>query len=104
MLRQERIKYLAAEADARWEAKARLTDAPGGETGQRLPPLRTGDAEQEGGGETATSAKAKVPETMKEAESKPDEKPEDPWAKAKAQGPSETWQPSAWDPTAAKKR
>ncbi|KAL2017029.1 hypothetical protein VTK56DRAFT_2673 [Thermocarpiscus australiensis] len=28
--RQERIKVLAAQADARWEAKPRLTDAPGG--------------------------------------------------------------------------
>jgi NADH dehydrogenase [ubiquinone] 1 alpha subcomplex assembly factor 2 len=32
------------------------------------------------------------------------EKKDDPWAKAKARAPGETWQPSAWTPPAAKRR
>ncbi|CAM1505518.1 Fc.00g111550.m01.CDS01 [Cosmosporella sp. VM-42] len=97
VVRQARMKFLAAEADARWEAKPRVMDVPGGATGQRLPILESQDAAQE-----------VAVEEVKPKETKPVEedagKSQDPWAKAKAQGPSENWQPSSWNPTPAKKR
>lgn len=76
------MKYLAAEADARWEAKPRVMEAPKEETQQALP-------------ETTPEADKAQQETRK------DEK--DPWAKARAQGPGENWQPTAWNPTTPKK-
>lgn len=79
--RQQRMKYLAAEADARWEAKPKIMEAP------KEPELL--------GTKTATSA-AQPEQTIAAAE--------DPWAKAKAKGPSEDWQPEAWDPTKAPKK
>src|SRR5690242_926205 len=51
VIRQERMKMLAAEADARWEAKPRLdspADAPGQPMGQRQPALGKGMAEGTG--------------------------------------------------------
>src|SRR5688572_2075016 len=39
VVRQARMKHLASAADARWEAKPRLTDAPGAATGQRAPAI-----------------------------------------------------------------
>ncbi|KAH8176015.1 NADH ubiquinone oxidoreductase subunit NDUFA12 domain-containing protein [Sarocladium implicatum] len=95
--RQARMKYLAAEADARWEAKPRLTDAPGAAIGQRAPALGSvehkGEASKEPVADKGTNAAA--------AQDKADAA--DPWARARAQGPGEKWQPTAWDPTAPKK-
>ncbi|KPM43486.1 hypothetical protein AK830_g3056 [Neonectria ditissima] len=92
VVRQARIKVLAAEADARWEAKPRVMEAPE-TTAQRLasvnapaPPARDARRRKPVDGESET------------------EKSDDPWAKAaKAQGPGENWQPAAWDPAAVKK-
>ena len=99
--RQFRIKQLAAEADARWEAKPRLTDAPGEETGQRVPPLAVG-------GEGADRGAGDAPAQPKTASSNkvPDQKQydHDPWAQAKARGPSEKWQPQAWAPPSPGKK
>ncbi|KAI0128715.1 hypothetical protein BJ170DRAFT_342855 [Xylariales sp. AK1849] len=95
--RQGRMKVLAAEADARWEAKPSLSDVPGRENGQAVPALDTGrtrpqeqdrnlnEAEVEGRKGTKTDIK------------------NDPWKKA-ASGPSENWQPGAWSPTSTRKR
>ncbi|KAL5094425.1 hypothetical protein Trisim1_007011 [Trichoderma cf. simile WF8] len=85
--RQERMKYLAAEADARWEAKPRVMEAPREEL-----PLAKERA-------PADEASAASPQTKKTE--KTDEN--DPWARAKAQGPGEKWQPTAWNPAAAKR-
>lgn len=75
VVRQEQMKYLAAEADARWEAKPRVMEAPRTEL---------------------------QPKKLPEQQQAPKE--EDPWAKAKAKGPGENWQPEAWDPTKASKK
>ncbi|KAH7162573.1 hypothetical protein B0J13DRAFT_517830 [Dactylonectria estremocensis] len=91
VLRQARVKVLAAQADARWEAKPRVMEAPE-ETTQRLPPAQEAEAQP------ATSRRTKS--TTEEIANG-----EDPWVKArKAQGPSENWQPGTWTPTPAKKR
>lgn len=146
--RQDRIKVLAAQADARWAAKPSLldhpddavaktaaaaaVDAPGrGPHGQPVPPLDTehtrphqqrgsddviaprgegGDRshvetpadavgrEVGGGGggkKRRTTTKARREAAHKDVE--------DPWKAADARrgGPSETWQPQAWNPNNA---
>ncbi|KAL7946239.1 hypothetical protein V8C42DRAFT_319996 [Trichoderma barbatum] len=89
--RQERMKYLAAEADARWEAKPRVMEAPKEQESPRKLPL----AEEK---TRADDTSAASPQATKRE--KADAK--DPWARATAQGPGEKWQPTAWDPSAGK--
>ncbi|KAF7542185.1 hypothetical protein G7Z17_g11809 [Cylindrodendrum hubeiense] len=96
VVRQERIKVLAAQADARWEAKARVMEAPE-ETARRLAPVDAAAPPQHVGPQLAPARRRKL---VRDEVAKGD----DPWAKAKkAQGPSENWQPAAWSPTPAKK-
>ena len=85
--RQERIRLLAAQADARWEAKERIAgdvaareQLPTGEP--RVPSVEGGNA-----GPDVSEAGAR-------------KEKEDPWAKARGGG--EGWQPEAWTPTAKK--
>ncbi|KAK6953446.1 hypothetical protein Daesc_005750 [Daldinia eschscholtzii] len=94
--RQERTKLLAAEADARWEAKPSLIDVPGRERGQPVPPLNTGRTQPQ-------ERAARESPTRNEREEVTQQK-DDPWKRARSSGPSETWQPEAWNPTPAKKR
>jgi NADH dehydrogenase [ubiquinone] 1 alpha subcomplex assembly factor 2 len=106
LMRQERMKLLAAEADARWEAKPRVMEAPREEEAARRLPLAEERAQQPVEGEdkkTTTTTRKEKPSQAAKQEEKADTK--DPWAKARAQGPGENWQPTAWNPTAtAKKR
>ncbi|KAL7822468.1 hypothetical protein V8C26DRAFT_389040 [Trichoderma gracile] len=125
-VRQERIKLLAAQADARWEAKPRVMEDPTRRPRAVLPELelqakeRRGlplaEGEEDAGVKTAEGT-AEVSETNAEParlEKTENEKPRpktkikqdiaDPWARATAHGPGEKWQPAAWDPSAAKKR
>ncbi|GJC90989.1 NADH-ubiquinone oxidoreductase assembly factor N7BML [Colletotrichum liriopes] len=110
--RQERMKVMAAQADARWEAKPRLTDAPGQQTGQPLPSLNTAQTQPIAPELETTNANAKAAETTPAQPSKSAEPAQpanetkkkdgkDPWARA--QGPSEGWQPEAWVPPARNK-
>ncbi|OHW93546.1 hypothetical protein CSPAE12_07786 [Colletotrichum incanum] len=110
--RQERMKVLAAQADARWEAKPRLTDAPGQQTGQPLPSLNTAQTQPVAPELETTNANAKAAETIPAQSDNPAEPAppanetkkkygKDPWARA--QGPSEGWQPEAWVPPTGKK-
>ncbi|KAK3302446.1 uncharacterized protein B0T15DRAFT_305761 [Chaetomium strumarium] len=150
--RQERIRLLAAQADARWEAKPRAMEggpaspsSPEGRAnlGLREPPFRTDSrragpgkpedrarlGEMNATGRTGVTKSTKAgdddaaavtlgddeaviqrEETWKkmqqEAEEKQkkggDERP-DPWKQAKG-GPSETWQPQAWQPAPKAKK
>ncbi|RFU79927.1 hypothetical protein TARUN_2271 [Trichoderma arundinaceum] len=93
VVRQERMKYLAAEADARWEAKPRVMEAP---REQQDPAKKLPLAEERPQGDEARASSPQ--EAKKQADAK------DPWAKARAQGPGEKWQPTAWNPTPAKRR
>lgn len=119
--RQHQIKYLAAQADARWEAKPRLVDAPGdGETGQPVPALRGtsgrtmrgSDGESDGVDvreETRTGAVAVAGVSPGEVqqgqmEEEPARKQKvDPWKHHRRAGPSEDWQPKAWTPPPSKR-
>ncbi|KAJ4392110.1 hypothetical protein N0V93_005732 [Gnomoniopsis smithogilvyi] len=109
--RQHQMKRLAAEADARWEAKPRMMDAPGEEgTGQPVPALesRVASAGGEKAGEAGVTRKDAIAsgDEQVEAQKKPLRKEtatEDPWKKHTRAGPSEDWQPQAWAPPASKR-
>lgn len=102
LVRQERMKLLAAEADARWEAKPRVMEAPKEEEAARRLPLAQQPVEEEDRKMTAKRREGKPSRAAKQDEEKADAN--DPWARAKAQGPGENWQPTAWNPTAAAKK
>ncbi|KAH8205735.1 hypothetical protein TruAng_000011 [Truncatella angustata] len=94
--RQDRIRVLAAEADARWEAKPSLADMPGrGEKSQPAPALDTDRTQPhiQAAGERAQ------PEGHSDGGQSKTEVKDDPWKKAAGRGPSENWQPAAWTPT-----
>ncbi|KAK4232046.1 NADH-ubiquinone oxidoreductase assembly factor N7BML [Podospora fimiseda] len=112
VLRQERMKILAAQADARWAAKPGYVDAPSESKEIRKPQLVGGgmlekeEQGQNGGavvvegkeeGEVLKEQRQKAWKEMKESQGKiPAQK--DPWKRAAAGGPSEEWQPKAWTP------
>ncbi|RMJ12057.1 hypothetical protein CDV36_008314 [Fusarium kuroshium] len=98
VVRQVRMKKLAAEADARWEAKPRVMEAPGAAPAPLLSSAQAGSPPQQDVGR-----ERQAPAATKEVEDEV-EKSDDPWAKAKAKGPGESWQPTAWNPTATRKR
>ncbi|KAG6054739.1 hypothetical protein E4U17_003502 [Claviceps sp. LM77 group G4] len=111
VLRKERMKVLAAEADARWEAKPRLlaTDEPSQATlgagakaainvesktqqqqQQQQQQMKAGGGGAEGA-ETAQGAQSSVKDV---------DDADDSWEKAKkAQKVADKWQPTAWDPS-----
>ncbi|KAF3806178.1 NADH-ubiquinone oxidoreductase assembly factor N7BML [Colletotrichum gloeosporioides] len=107
IVRQERMKLLAAQADARWEAKPRVMDAPGQATGQPLPALNTAQhqpiaPELESANATTTETTESIPTQSTPKTSAAKKKyGHDPWEQAK--GPGEAWQPQAWVPPAGKK-
>ena len=102
LVRQARMKQLAAAADARWEAKPRLTDAPGAATGQPVPSLEGAGMAGGGAGQSKSDGKSAAAQGSP-TESHNKQAEEDPWGQAKARGPSEKWQPEAWAPTPSKK-
>lgn len=108
------MKQLAAQADARWEAKPRMMDAPPGEkstTAQPMPALESRLARaggEEGAGQAEVTRKDAIAsgEEQVQAEKKPQQKQaekEDPWKNHSRGGPSEDWQPQAWSPPASKR-
>lgn len=108
--RQAQMKYLAAEADARWEAKPRLTDAPGGATGQPVAALQSGAGTRrrdEGGEEVAKGKEDAIAPTGEQDKTaqgtRRDAEKADPWKQRRRAGPSEDWQPQAWAPPASKR-
>ncbi|KAI6091018.1 hypothetical protein F4821DRAFT_210448 [Hypoxylon rubiginosum] len=105
VVRQEQIKVLAAEADARWEAKPGYLDAPPGrgEKSQPVPPLDTGrtQPQERVAGESPAVSERYAEETQRASAVK---EQDDPWKRAKPSAPGETWQPEAWTPPAARKR
>ncbi|KAI1878369.1 uncharacterized protein JN550_000551 [Neoarthrinium moseri] len=115
LARRERTRLLAAEADARWEAKPRVMDIPAAEREQLqrqqqqpAPALDTGDMRgkvmaEEGQRDTPRAATGTPADTAPGAkEGKTTEVKDDPWKRAS--GPSETWQPEAWTPSSARRR
>ncbi|KAG6020908.1 hypothetical protein E4U41_002689, partial [Claviceps citrina] len=109
--RRQRTRVLAAEADARWEAKPRAVPLPQqGDSRMALQaaPSGAGSASASDAGKT-TDAQTKAgggggggggggPDRTPQQMSADDH--HDVWAAAKkAQGPGERWQPTAWDPS-----
>lgn len=97
VVRQERMKYLAAEADARWEAKPRVME-------DVEPSLRLEQEQEQTTQDATVDAASEEPRQSTERVKADDAEVNDPWAKAKSKGPSENWQPTAWTPSAPKKR
>ncbi|GAP89712.1 putative DEHA2G08052p-like protein [Rosellinia necatrix] len=127
--RQARIKVLAAEADARWEAKPSLLDMPmpqknmpqKNEVEPRETPARMGhgrEQEQEHqqrqqqdprvGAKAAQADRGGGKEhdsPAKRTSPEPATSPgHDPWAQAQRGTPGEDWQPETWTPMPTKKR
>jgi NADH dehydrogenase [ubiquinone] 1 alpha subcomplex assembly factor 2 len=105
VVRQAQLKVLAAQADARWEAKARLVGGPAQGDG-----LGKVDAKLFGAAQPVTDPGEKDPrkDDMKGTEkAKPgdqeQEQVQDPGKRARG-GPSEEWQPQAWNPASTTKR
>ncbi|PKS10026.1 hypothetical protein jhhlp_004651 [Lomentospora prolificans] len=119
--RQERLKMLAAQADARWEAKPKLmqdakpredtlTMGPavpsveGHQAGEADPVAAEQGRKVVGKSSTRTVAGATTANAAAAAE---DDEPEidkaDPWAGAKAREQNADWQPQAWTPSKAKR-
>ncbi|KAG6012509.1 hypothetical protein E4U43_007748 [Claviceps pusilla] len=97
LLRRDRTKILAAEADARWEAKPRVMtagDSPaalGGSAGAE-PDMKTDKGTQQQ--QQQQQQKATIDQGTTTAEGN------DAWSRAKkAQGVGEKWQPAAWKPS-----
>jgi len=124
VVRQQQLRVLARQADERWAAKGSFLDKPA-EKGQPLPATQLKDPSgyvEKTGAEIATNLVAGADNiTMGEKEDidiqtmhadgnrdvdkrparghepkKEKTQPEDPW-KQKRGGPSEAWQPKAWD-------
>lgn len=116
--RQQQMRLLAAEADARWAAKPSLLEHDGGAAatapgqvgaGQPAPALesraaRGGGGQEVPGEETRRDAVASGPEQQQAAAAKAkDAEKKDPWAQSRRGGPSEDWQPQSWSPPASKR-
>lgn len=124
-LRQERMKLLAAQADARWAAKPSALDAPDKQQPAHMlrsrdpdsasshsplqpqstdsPGMSVADSQQmpQDPPEPATSNDAPTLTTRKRMKKEPKDSP---W-KTLAQGnPGQDWQPQGWSPPPAKRR
>lgn len=82
------MKHLAAEADARWEAKPRVME----DVATERPRIS--------GADTTTETREQQTQTQTDTERQKKSEEGDPWARARTKGPSEDWQPAAWNPSA----
>ena len=105
--RQQQMRVLAAEADARWAAKESLLNdggagAPGQVgKGQPVPALESRAAAR---GEEEEAALPGKEETRRDpVAAAEDAEKKDPWRQSRRGGPSEDWQPQAWSPPASKR-
>jgi NADH dehydrogenase [ubiquinone] 1 alpha subcomplex assembly factor 2 len=121
IVRQEQLKILAAKADAKWASKKSYLDAPS--KTQPMPALRVSDATRTGDegvqvrvedrnaenvsaetNETQAPEATRHPLTGREQRimeaTKEQKEKDDPWKEHARGGPSEEWQPQAWDPSA----
>jgi NADH dehydrogenase [ubiquinone] 1 alpha subcomplex assembly factor 2 len=104
-MRQQRIKMLAAEADARWEAKPSLLDMPIRDEVKKVDQTTSQENKQEQWKDEIDKKEKGKESTQTEQTSPPQSKaPDDPWKQMTRGGPSETWQPKAWTPTSTPKR
>ena len=97
--RQAQLKYLAQQADERWEAKPRLVDLPPRPSPQLEKPVEerveTRDSQQ------YPAARPEETESKEERAAKRAQK-ENPWKSSSASS-NEPWQPAAWTPGPARR-
>ncbi|KAJ4359814.1 uncharacterized protein N0V89_000370 [Didymosphaeria variabile] len=123
-LRQERIKMLAAQADARWAAKPSAVDAPDKQQPVQMlesrdpnTGIRQTNADQEIRGRVdpqpavteedieAEARQTDAAPTLKKRKPMRKEPKDSPWKQAAAKGnPGEEWQPASWSPAPARRR
>jgi len=118
--RRAQIKMLAAQADARWAAKASVLDGP-----DKQQPVQVLESRDPNAGVSQMNAAADASEkaapltvdkTMEEA-SQPDDAPtlktkipmrsepkDTPWKHSAKGNPGDEWQPASWSPGPAKRR
>jgi NADH dehydrogenase [ubiquinone] 1 alpha subcomplex assembly factor 2 len=101
IVRQERIKLLAAEADRKWAEKPSVLDKP--DMAQPVQMLESRDPNASVG---QTNVDEQVHEQPKAQEAKRDTEPEEsPWNKLPAStNPGQDWQPDSWTARPAKRR
>ncbi|KAI1154555.1 hypothetical protein F4825DRAFT_171835 [Nemania diffusa] len=117
--RQARVKVLAAEADARWEAKGSLLDMPPAASTNAT--AATAGATAVGSGQAAREPGQgdRIPPEPRRREGRGEDGPaeqksgaqktespsrENPWKQADRSAPGEKWQPEGWTPTPVRKR
>lgn len=117
-MRQERIRILAAQADARWAAKPSAVDAPDMQQPAQMLESRdpsTGISQRVAGREARDQAEegdiqeeepqTDAAPTLKTRKPMRTEPKDSPWKKAAAKGnPGDEWQPASWAPSPARKR
>lgn len=104
VVRQIQMKKLAQLADERWASKPSYLDKP--QTQQPAPVTRTSDptihpTESSGSAPDARPGVENAVESQAEG-GKKEQAEKKPWAKVPS-GPSETWQPESWTPSAARR-
>lgn len=117
--RQERLKLLAAQADARWAASRAVSDGP--EMAQAVPPLRSAAGEKPVAGALAEDVRESMGgveepvsgEEKSAGESREEDREavqtgkvaaaESPWKQPTTGNPGQNWQPQGWTPSVSKK-
>ncbi|KAF2643584.1 hypothetical protein P280DRAFT_478339 [Massarina eburnea CBS 473.64] len=92
--RQDRMKVLAAQADARWAAKPSALDAP--DKGQPVHMLES--RELDGKSEGQDRIEKEQPEEEKTRKRTRTEPKDSPWKQQAKGNPGDAWQPAAWAP------
>ncbi|KAK3692845.1 hypothetical protein B0T22DRAFT_532246 [Podospora appendiculata] len=99
VLRQERIKILAAQADARWAAKPGLMDKPK-KADQKADQSAAPSADKTS--QAAQDQEQGQKQQQKHRQQQPPPAPApDPWKQAQSGSSGGDWQPKAWTPTPA---
>lgn len=100
------MKHLARLADERWAKKPSYLDVP--QKQQRSPVTQTFDPAHQAASNVQADTGGVHSAVASEVEAgkagKKERKQENPWEKAKASAPGQTWEPEAWTPPATKKR
>ncbi|EGD94811.1 hypothetical protein TESG_02314 [Trichophyton tonsurans CBS 112818] len=98
LLRQQRIKYLAQQADERWASKPSFLDKPA----QQDAPARQSQQPSYYTTRQSTGAETAKVQQEQHPDAKGGKKMKNPWDRA-AGGPSENWQPESWSPSVSKR-
>ncbi|KAF2156082.1 hypothetical protein K461DRAFT_318701 [Myriangium duriaei CBS 260.36] len=118
LIRQDRVKQLAAEADARWASQPSFLDAPtkqqpapaigvkdpGGYIQQTEPTETEGVRSAVGSPEEVAGSTQGRPKDEGKFKGKAKDKGSSPFKRPQQGAPGEGWQPQSWSPNSASKR